>query len=421
MFRNCIKFFNTGLLLVFSNNFKYNFFLIVKSKMKKFIPGKTRVLYGGVAFGKKERRAIDAILDKNWWGLATEGKLLEEELAKVQGVKRAVLANSGTSALDLGIRALGLPKGSEVIVPACSFPTPIASFINCGLKPVVADIELGNYFLSPKSVEKSISGNTSAIFIVYAAGLVGKLDEILKIARKNKLKIIEDNCDGFGGTWDGKMLGSFGEFSAISTHAAHIISTGEGGAVLTDNPDLADRVLSIRDWGRILDFENRKKGLGDFPADYRRYIYSELGSNLKPLELQAAMGRVQLKRLQEFKKARKKHAETLIKLLSKYEDRIVLPVADPRADVCWYTFPITLKGIPRRKVLKALDDGNIEWRPILAGNIARQPAFLGYVSVRDKLNNADQLLNSSFWVSVHPTLSVDVMKYVANTIIGAIN
>lgn len=393
---------------------------IISGRKNLFIPGKTRVLYGGVAFGKKERKAIDTILDRNWWGLAKEGKLFESELAKVQGVKRAVLANSGTSALDLGIRALELPKDSEVIVPACSFPTPVASFINYGIKPVIADIELGNYFLSPKSVEKSISSKTSAIFVVYAAGLVGRFDEILRIAKKYKLKIIEDNCDGFGGTWEGKMLGSFGEFSAISTHAAHIISTGEGGAVLTDNSELADKVLSIRDWGRILDFENRKKGIGDFPADYRRYIYSELGSNLKMLELQAAMGRVQLKRLQEFKRKRERHAETLIKLLSKYEDRIVLPVSDPKADVCWYTFPITLKGVPRKKVLKALDEGNIEWRPILAGNIARQPAFSNHVIVRDKLDNADQLLNNSFWVSVHPTLSVEVMKYVANTIIKAI-
>ena len=388
--------------------------------MKKFIPGKTRVLYGGVAFGKKERKAIDAILDKNWWGLHEQGKLFEAELAKVQGVKRVILANSGTSALDLGIRALKLPKGSEVIVPACSFPTPIASLINYGLKPVVADIELGSYFFSPKSVEKSITSKTSAIFIVYAAGLVGKLDEILKIAKKNKLKIIEDNCDGFGGKWDGKMLGSFGEFSAISTHAAHIISTGEGGAVLTDNLDLADRVLSIRDWGRILDFENRKKGMGDFPADYRRYIYSELGSNLKPLELQAAMGRVQLGRLQEFKKARKRNAQVLKKLLSRYEDRIVLPVADPQADVCWYTFPITLKGISRKKVLEALDKANIEWRPILAGNIAKQPAYKDIISVKDDLTNADQLIHNSFWISVHPTLSVEVMEYVAHTIEKAI-
>lgn len=381
-----------------------------------FKPGKTRVLYGGVAFGKEERKAIDAILDRNWWGLAEEGKLFEKELAKVGGTRRAILANSGTSALDLGIRALQLPKGSEVIVPACSFPTPIASIINAGLIPVVADIEIGNYFLSPESVEKSISNKTSAILLVYAAGLVGNLDRILKIAKKNKLKVIEDNCDGFGGTWDGMMLGSFGDFSAISTHAAHIISTGEGGAVLTNNKEFADKVLSIRDWGRILDFENRKKGMGDFPAEYRRYIYGELGSNLKPLELQAAMGRIQLKRLREFKKARKRNAQTLTKILSKYSDKIFLPSTNPKADVCWYTYPITLKSGSRKKVLDALDKANIEWRPILAGNIAKQPAFKHEVLVRDKLTNADQLLYNSFWVSVHPTLSVEVMEYVGTII-----
>ncbi len=383
---------------------------------KKFIPGKTRVLYGGVSFGREERKAIDAILDKNWWGLAEQGKVFEIELAKAAGVKKAVLANSGTSALDLGIRGLNLPKGSEVIIPACTFPTPIASLINNGLKPVVADIELGNYFFNLKSLEKSLSKKTSAILIVYVAGLVGDLDKVLNFAKKHKLKVIEDNCDGFGGEWKGKMLGSFGDFSAISTHAAHIVSTGEGGAVFTNDLALANRVLSIRDWGRILDFEDRKKGLGDFPADYRRYIYSELGVNLKPLELQAAMGRVQLKRLQEFKKARKRNAEVLRKILSKYEDKITLPSTNPNADVCWYTFPITLNRGSRKKVLDALDKANIEWRPILAGNIARQPAFIGSVVVRDKLNNADLLLNQSFWVSVHPTHSVEVMEYVADTI-----
>ncbi len=383
---------------------------------KKFIPGKTRVLYGGVAFGKEERKAIDQILDRNWWGLAEQGKLFEKELAKVQGVERAVLTNSGTSSLDIGIRALQLPKGSEVIVPACSFPTPIASLINAGLKPVVADIEIGNYFLSPESVEKSINYKTSAILLVYVAGLVGDLDKILKIAKKNKLKIIEDNCDGFGGTWNGKMLGSFGDFSAISTHAAHIISTGEGGAVLTDSKELADRVLSIRDWGRILDFEDRKKGMGDFPPEYRRYIYGELGSNLKPLELQAAMGRVQLKRLKQFKEARKRNAKVLTKILFRYADKVFLPSTHPKADACWYTYPITLKNGSRKRVLDALDKANIEWRPILAGNIAKQPAFKHEVLVRDKLTNADQLLYNSFWVSVHPTLSVEVMKYVGNII-----
>lgn len=386
-------------------------------KRRKFIPGKTRVLYGGVSFGNRERKAIDAILDKNWWGLSEQGKLFEQELAKAQGVKRAILANSGSSALDIGIRAINLPKGSEVIIPACTFPTPIASLIREGLVPVVVDIELGNYFISTLSFEKSISEKTKAILLVYAAGLVGNLDEILQIAKKNSLKIMEDNCDGFGGKWKGRMLGSFGNFSTISTHAAHIISTGEGGAVLTDDDELADRALQIRDWGRILDFENRKKGMGDFPADYRRYIYSELGGNLKPLELQAAMGRVQLKRLQEFKKLRKRNADILKKKLAKYQDKVILPTHPKEADICWYTFPITLKGVQRKKVLAALDKANIEWRPILAGNIARQPAFIKKVIVRDKLTNADKLLNMSFWVSVHPLHSPEVMEYVADTII----
>lgn len=383
---------------------------------KKFIPGKTRVLYGGVAFGKKERKAVDAILDKNWWGLYEQGKLFEQELAKVQGVKKARVTNSGSSALDIGIRAMKLPKGSEVIIPACTFPTPIASLINQGLIPVVADIGIGNYFISSDSLEKSISKKTSAVLLVYVAGLVSQLDKILDIAKNRGLKVIEDNCDGFGGTWKGKMLGSFGEFSAISTHAAHIISTGEGGAVLSDNNELMDRATEIRDWGRILDFENRKKRLGDFPADYRRYIYSELGGNMKPLELQAAMGRVQLKRLSVFKKIRKRNAHILKRRLFSYQDKIILPEHAQEADVCWYTFPITLKGIPRKKVLDALDKANIEWRPILAGNIARQPAFIDHVVVRDKLQNADLLLNNSFWVSVHPLHSVEIMEFVADTI-----
>lgn len=384
---------------------------------KKIVPKKKRILYGGVLFDKKERSAIDSVLDKNWWGLSEQGKLFEKELAEATNVKRAVFVNSGSSALEAGIRSMNLPVNSEVIVPACTFPTPISSLIRHNLTPIVVDIELGSYFISPKSFEKSISKKTSAVLLVYVAGLVNNFAEIIKISKKNNLRIIEDNCDGFGGTWKNKMLGSFGDFSAISTHPAHIISTGGGGVVLTNNTELADRALSIRDWGRIIDFEQRKIGIGDFPADYKRYLYSELGSNIQPLELQAAMGRVQLKRLAEFKKTRCRNANILMKLLSKYEDRVVLPFHDKDADICWYTFPITLKGIPRKKVLNALDESNIEWRPILAGNIAKQPAYIDKVIIRDSLTNANTLLNNSFWVSVHPQHSKQVMEYVGQTII----
>lgn len=391
------------------------------NKKEKFIPGKTRIIYGGVLFGAKERKAILSVLDRNWWGIAEEAKLFEEELAKSIGVKKSVFVNSGTSALDIGIRAMKLPKGSEVIVPACTFPTPVASIIKEGLVPVVVDVELENYFLSPEVLEKSISKKTSAILIVYPAGLVGRLDKVLAIAKKHGLKVIEDNCDGLGGKWKGKFLGTFGSFSAISTHAAHIIATGEGGAFLSNDVKLADTARSLRDWGRSLDFENLDKKFKGFPPEYRRYIYDEIGSNLKPLELQAAMGRVQLKRLSEFKKARTRNAKILMDLLKFLGDKIILPQPNKNADICWYTFPITLNDISRTKVLKVLDKANIEWRPILAGNIAKQPAYKKHVILRRPTPNADRLITDSFWVSVHPRNSVTVMKYIGKTIYKAVS
>jgi CDP-6-deoxy-D-xylo-4-hexulose-3-dehydrase len=390
-------------------------------KQKKFTPGKDRILYGGTIFGKSERKAIEKILDINWWGLSKEGSKFEKEIARFQRVKRAVFVNSGTSALDLGIRALGLPKGSEVIIPACEFPTVVASLIREGLKPVIADIELGSYFYSIKSLERSITKNTSAILIVYIAGIAGDLDKVLRLSKKHKLKIIEDNCEGFGGVWKSKMLGSFGDFSATSTHPAHIISTGGGGVFFTNNNKLADKVVSLRDWGRITDFENRKENIGIFPAEYRRYLYSGLGSNYHPLELQAAMGRVQLKRLPSFKRIRKRNYEILYKRLKTFKDSIILPEAHKNADCCWYTFPITLINKSRKKMLKALDTANIEWRPILTGNVAYQPGFENQVIKRVKTPNADRLINDSFWVSVHPQHSSGVMNYVADKIIEAVS
>lgn len=380
-----------------------------------------KVLYGGVLFGNAERKAIEKVLDKNWWGLSGEGKKFEKELAEIQGVKKAVFVNSGSSALDIGIRALNLPNGSEVIVPACEFPTPVASLIREGLVPVAVDIDPKSYFMLPDLILKSISNKTKAILIVYAAGIVGDLNGVLKIAKKYKLKVIEDNCDGFGGTWKGRMLGTFGEFSAISTHPAHIISTGGGGVLFTNNDQLADRAIALRDWGRINDFENRKKSLGKFPSDCRRYIYSELGSNYQPLELQAAMGRVQLRRLKEFKHARQRNFNILLEKLTPYQGIFILPKANEMADCCWYTFPITLKTFPRRKVLSALDKAGIEWRPILSSNIANQPAFKNHVIRRVKTPNADKLMTDSFWVSVHPRHSVKVMAYVAETILKAVS
>lgn len=396
----------------------------ILEKMKKdsrFVLGKDKITYGYAIFGKKERDAINKVLDKNWWGPAGETTKFEEELAKFLGCKHAVFVNSGSSALDVGIRSLKLPKGSEVIVPACTFPTPISSLVREGLTPVVADIDLGSYFLSPESFEKQITKKTSAVLLVYVAGACGSLKEILRIARKHKLKVIEDNCDGFGGKWGKKMLGSFGDVSAVSTHAAHNISTGAGGVAFTNNPKLAYAFKSMRDWGRV-DFTGSKvRKYKYFPPDYIRFIYVEHGSYYGPLELQSAMGRIQLRRLEEFKKKRTRNYNVLQRLLLPYKDKLILPESHPLVDACWLAYPITLNKIQRTKVLKVFDEAKIEWRPILTGNISRQPAFKDYVVARSRLPNADRLLKDSFWVSVHPVYSTKVMEYIAKCITKAIS
>ncbi|MEO6077910.1 MAG: aminotransferase class I/II-fold pyridoxal phosphate-dependent enzyme, partial [Candidatus Andersenbacteria bacterium] len=305
------------------------------------------ILYGGVQFGAAERKAIDDVLDRNWWGLAEEGRKFESELAHVQGVKHAIFVNSGSSALELGIAALNLPNGSEVLIPACTFPTPIASMVRSGLVPVVCDIDEQN-FIAPESIEASISSNTKAILLVYVGGNVGRLDEVLAIAKKHDLIVIEDNCDGFGGTYKGKMLGSFGAFSAISTHAAHIISTGQGGVLFTDIDDIATRVRAMRDWGRDLGFEGDEAIDKDLPVEYNRYTYTSLGYNLQPLELQAAMGRVQLQRLQEFKEKRRENWDMLRDGLC---DVVETQVISEDADPCWHAFPVVVKKHDRAFVV----------------------------------------------------------------------
>lgn len=379
------------------------------------------ILYGGIMFGDEERQAVNRVLDRNQWALAEEGMEFQKELADVHGLKNAVYLNSGSSALEVGIRSLNLLRGSEVVVPACTWSTPIASIIRDGLVPVVADVELENYFMSPESLEESITDKTSAVLLVYAAGSVGKLDEVLEITDRYNLKVIEDNCDGLGGTWRGKMLGSFSDLCAISMQGGHIISTGEGGALLTNDDQIARKALAIRDHGRILEFPDNETWIVDISPEQLRFSFPELGSNLRPLELQAAMGRVQLRRLPEFKRRRQENFQVLMEYLEPVADNVILPKSNPNSDPCWHNFPVTLTEPKRRSVVQYLDKMGIEWRPILAGNISRQPAFRGNVLLRSSTPNADKILQNGFWVSVHPQYSKEVMSFLGSTLREAIS
>jgi len=375
---------------------------------------KYKVSYGGALIGKQEKQAIMRIVNSNWWPLSKEGALMEKEASKYLGVKYGILANSGSSAGLLALTALELPRGSEVLIPAVTFPTIFNIILQCGLVPVVVDSKIGTYNLDPKELEQAITKKTKAIIAVHAVGNPCDMVAIMKIAKKHKLYVIEDNCDGWGGNIGRKKVGSFGHISFTSFHAAHIVAMGQGGGVFTNDRELARRVRMYRDWGRQSDIPRRTNGKKwpTLPEDYdARFIYEKIGYNLSPLELQAAMGRVQLKKTEKIKRLRKRNFHYLYKHLSKFDD-LIMPEWIEGADPSWFSFPLSTVG-ERGPLVAHLEKNGIETRSMFAGNILEHPAYKG-MKVKSFVEEADWILRHSFWVSCHPRYSTKDLDYMLN-------
>lgn len=354
--------------------------------------------------GSEEKVAIMKAVNKNYWPLGEEGVKMEQEAAKFLGVKYGLLANSGSSAGLLALLSLELPKGSEVIIPATTFPTIFNIIPQCGLVPVVVDSKIGTYNLDVAEIEKAIGPNTKAIIAVHAVGNPVDMPALMKVAKKHKLYVIEDNCDGWGSNIGKRKVGAFGNLSFTSFHAAHIVSMGQGGGVFTNDKELARRVRMYRDWGRQSDIERKTNGTKwkDLPEDYdSRFIYEKIGYNLSPLELQAAMGRVQLRKANKIKKLRQANFRYLYKHLSEFPD-LIMPTWVEDADVCWFAFPLSVLS-KRGPLIAHLEKNGIETRSMFAGNILQHPGYKN-VSCRigTKLNDANFITKQSFWISVHP-------------------
>lgn len=376
--------------------------------MKKNI--KPKIRYGGMVLEKEEKEAIRRVLKRNWWTLDIEGGAFERELAEYLGVKHAIFVNSGSSALLLAFATLGRRRGykKEIIVPATCFPTDISSMVYAGFKPVVVDVELDTFLIDPIEAEKAITDKTFGILAIHVAGNICNLDELNRICYDHNLTLIEDNCDGLGGEWDGTKIGSQ-NLSVVSFHAAHIISTGQGGAVFTNNDADAKKVRELRDWGRMVDFDDEKESNPPLPADYmQRYTYTDLGYNLNPIELQAAIGREQLKKIERFKAARKYNFEFLKEGLEKLGYFVINKYK--KADPCWFTIPFLVPKENRRKeVFKKLKEANIEFRNILASNIKLQPAYRWLFGI---FPNANEITKRGLWLPVHPSLKQGDLEYI---------
>lgn len=383
------------------------------------------IKYGGAITGKEEERAIirsirNSRKTRNWQE-AEEGKLFSEEAAKFLGVKYGILTNSGSSAGLLALSALELPKGSEVIISAVTFPTIFNIILQCGLVPVVVDAQVGTYGFTVSDVAKAITPRTSAIIAIHPLGNPVNMPLLMELVKghekktKKKIWVIEDNCDGWGSSIRGRRVGAFGDISITSFHAAHIVSMGVGGGVFTSNKELAQKVRMYRDWGRQADInksDNRKHR--SLPTDYNpRFIYEKVGYNFQILELQAAMGRVQLRKTEQIKKARKANFDYLTNELSRFDD-LILPSPLSEADICWFSYPLTTVG-ERGALLRHLEKNGIETRPMFSGNITRHPAYpKGSYRISGKLEWADYITDHSFWISCHPALTKKDLKYIVH-------
>lgn len=377
-----------------------------------------KINYGGALCDEREYKAImksvKSSIKSGGWQAGLEAKKMEAEASKQLGVKHGILTTSGSCAGLLALSALELPKGSECIISAVTFPTIFNIILQCGLVPVVVDAKIGTYNFNVKEVERAITKKTRAIIAVHAVGNPCDMPRLMKLAKKHKIYVIEDNCDGWGSTIGRKKVGSFGDVSITSFHAAHIVSMGVGGGVFTNSKEIASKVRMYRDWGRQADTTEPNK-YKELPKDYNpRFIYEKIGYNFQILELQAAMGRVQLRKANKIKKARKKNFDYLLKNLAKHND-LILPRWENNADICWFAFPITYTG-NRGELTSFLEGKGIETRSMFAGRIDLHPAYKdSKFRISGKLEEADYILKHSFWISCHPRLTQSDREYIIKT------
>ncbi len=400
-----------------------------------FEPGETRVHYAGRVYDERELiSAVEAVLDF-WLTVGPRVMAFEEALGDLLGVRRVLTTNSGSSANLTAMTALcsrrrerPLEPGDHVITPAMGFSTTVAPIVQNNLVPVFVDCELGTYNLDTAQLEAALSDRTRAIFFAHTLGNPADMDPVMAFAQEHDLYVIEDACDALGSTYDGQMAGTFGDVGTLSFYPAHHITTGEGGAVLTDDATLARIAQSVRDWGRDCQCDYNSPSDGACGRRYKweipglaepydhRYLFVEIGYNLKMTDVQAAIGLAQLAKLPDFVAARKENFARIYQGLKPYEEFLILPTWSRRADPAWFAFPVTVRPeapFTRRDMTRFLEKRNIETRLLFAGNIIQQP---GYRHIQHRsvgsLPNSDLVLRSSFFFGVYPGLDDDRIAYI---------
>jgi len=397
-----------------------------------FVPYISSVPVTGKVLGSEDIvNLVDSSLDA-WLTAGRFSDMFEEKIRKYLGIRHCLFVNSGSSANLLAISALkilhDIKDGSEVITSAVNFPTTMNPIIQNNLKPILVDIEPQNYNINPQLIEDQINEKTVGIVLAHALGNPFNVREIVRIAKKYNLFLMEDSCDALGSTFENNFVGTFGDVATLSFYPAHHITTGEGGAVLTNNTKLKKIIESLRDWGRDCYCKPGKDNtckkrfdwqLGGLPHGYdHKYIYSHIGYNLKATDMQAAIGLAQLDKLDQFILKRKENFKYLYERFSEFKD-FDLPKWYEDSEPSWFGFPLTISSnskIERLDLLKHYDSNKIGTRLLFGGNVALQPAY-EKVDFGDASNytKSNEVANKSFWLGVYPGLTKEMLDFMVDS------
>lgn len=407
-----------------------------------FQPGLTPVPVSGRVYDDSEIVSlVDSALD--FW--LTEGRFVdafEARLAEWFGLRHCSFVNSGSSANLAAFSALTSPKlkerairpGDEVITAAAGFPTTVNPIVQNRCVPVFIDVHIPTYGIDVAALEEALSPKTKAVFVAHTLGNPFDLDAVTAFCRDHDLWLIEDCCDALGATWRGRHVGTFGDLATLSFYPAHHITTGEGGAILTNKGQLRLLAESFRDWGRDCwcapgqdNTCSKRFGwqLGELPCGYdHKYIYSHIGYNLKGTEMQAAIGLAQMDKLPEFIRRRNENFRYLETALDDLREWLILPEATPGAEPSWFGYPVAVRAdapFSRTDLQRRLDEAKIGTRLLFAGDLTRQPAYrdVEYRKVGD-LPGTTFAMNQVFWVGVYPGLSTEMLDFTAATLRASI-
>jgi len=405
-----------------------------------FIPGKTYIPVSGKVFDKEEVNNAIKVAEMGWWTEGEFSKQFETEFKKYLGVRFVSLVNSGSSANLVALYSLtssvfgdrALKPGDEFITTSVAFPTTVNPGVMFGMKPVFIDAELNTLNIDANKIEKAITKKTKLIMVAHTLGRPIDLEKITSLCKKYNLWFIEDCCDALGSKYNEKSLGTFGDIATFSFYPAHQITMGEGGALVTNNPLIHRSIRQFRDWGRDCWCDTGKDNtcqkrfqwkMGDLPHGYdHKYIYSQIGFNLKLTDFQAAIGVAQLNKLPGFIKKRQENYNILYTFFAQYPQYFYLMEENTISNISYFGFPLIVRPdapFSRNELTEHLEKNNIGTRNVFSGNLLRHPA---YISVKDKIKvvgdhkNADLIMNNAFWLGVWPGIGFKESRYMIITI-----